>query len=240
MGRPEARHVKTAASDERPFGVLLRQLRLAAGLSREALAEEAGLSADAVATLERGERASPRLSTISSLANALSVEHEVRADLLLAAGYARRGLAPDFPRVQRQRLPLPPSPLIGREADLARAGRLLQPHALEARVVTLLGPGGVGKTRLALEVAAATSRGTTAMGPCSLTWPRSAIRGSWPPASLARWGSARSLAAAPVTSCTSTSRRANCYLCWTTSSTSSAPRRCCLICWPTVPSSSYW
>ena len=41
------------------FGGLLRRFRLAAGFSQEALAERAGLSADAVAALERGRRSRP-------------------------------------------------------------------------------------------------------------------------------------------------------------------------------------
>ena len=43
----------------------------------------------------------------------------------------------------------PLTPLIGREAEVVAIELLLQTH----RCVTLLGPGGVGKTRLALEVA---------------------------------------------------------------------------------------
>ena len=47
-------------------------------------------------------------------------------------------------------LPTQPTPLIGRERELAEAGRLLRAH----RLVTLTGPGGSGKTRLALQLAA--------------------------------------------------------------------------------------
>ena len=47
-------------------------------------------------------------------------------------------------------LPVPLTPLIGREQELEEAGRLLRAH----RLITLTGPGGSGKTRLALQLAA--------------------------------------------------------------------------------------
>jgi transcriptional regulator with XRE-family HTH domain len=49
-------------------------------------------------------------------------------------------------------LDIPPTPLIGRDAELAELNRLL--GRPECRLLTLVGPGGMGKTRLALEVAA--------------------------------------------------------------------------------------
>lgn len=49
-------------------------------------------------------------------------------------------------------LPFRPTPCIGRDAELAEIARILGDPA--CRLLTLLGPGGVGKTRLALEVAA--------------------------------------------------------------------------------------
>jgi len=57
-----------AAGEGAAFGALLRRHRLAASLSQEALAERAGLSANAVAALERGRRSAPRPDTVALLA----------------------------------------------------------------------------------------------------------------------------------------------------------------------------
>jgi transcriptional regulator with XRE-family HTH domain len=55
------------------FGTLLRRYRLAAGLSQEALAERAGLSAAAISALESGRRTAPRPDTVTLLATALGL-----------------------------------------------------------------------------------------------------------------------------------------------------------------------
>ena len=60
----------------------------------------------------------------------------------------------DFPPLQSSaefagNLPTPPTPIIGREREVADLGRLL---TAGARLVTLTGPGGTGKTRLCLEL----------------------------------------------------------------------------------------
>jgi predicted ATPase len=59
-------------------------------------------------------------------------------------------LAQAIPRALAGRLPVPVSPLIGREAVLARLSDLLDLH----RATTLTGPAGAGKTRLAIDLAA--------------------------------------------------------------------------------------
>jgi predicted ATPase/class 3 adenylate cyclase len=59
----------------------------------------------------------------------------------------------DFPPLKtlyRANLPIQPTPLVGRERELEEAGALVRSH----RLLTLTGPGGSGKTRLALQLAA--------------------------------------------------------------------------------------
>jgi predicted ATPase/DNA-binding SARP family transcriptional activator len=67
----------------------------------------------------------------------------LRHDPSLAAPAARPGA--------KYHLPVPPTPLIGRRLEIAAVSALLR---TDARLVTLVGPGGTGKTRLAVAVAA--------------------------------------------------------------------------------------
>ncbi|MGH2561734.1 MAG: ATP-binding protein [Thermomicrobiales bacterium] len=58
---------------------------------------------------------------------------------------------PAWPRSLPPRLPAPLTPLVGREREVVVIAALVRDPAV--RLVTLTGPGGVGKTRLALQVA---------------------------------------------------------------------------------------
>jgi predicted ATPase/DNA-binding XRE family transcriptional regulator len=133
------------------FADLLRQLRSAAALSQEGLAERAGLSVRGISDLERGLSQAPRLETVRLLADGLALGDDERAALLAAARPAQfpplRAL-PSHPT----NLTVPPTALIGRDEELATVEWLLEQEG--SRLVTLIGPGGTGKTRLALEVAA--------------------------------------------------------------------------------------
>ncbi len=134
------------------LGLLLRALRGRAGLTQEELAARAGegLSARTLRRVERGQTR-PYRHTLEALAAALGLGAEDRRALLAAW----RAL-PATPRRQApegaETLPLPPTPLIGREREEATVADLLRRGG--ARLVTLTGPGGVGKTRLALQAAA--------------------------------------------------------------------------------------
>ncbi len=72
------------AGPQEPFGERLRRHREAAGYSQEQLAARAGLSANAIGALERGERKRPYPDTLRRLADALDLGEEARASLSVA------------------------------------------------------------------------------------------------------------------------------------------------------------
>ena len=138
-------------------GARLRVLRERAGLSQGALAERAGLGLSTLKALERHRRQRPHLHTLGVLADALGLNSAERRWLLEVVDQATprpsdsAGARSLSTRVVR--LPRPLTALIGRDAEMAEIRPLLDPAADSARLLTLVGPGGVGKTRLALAVA---------------------------------------------------------------------------------------
>src|SRR6188474_1781725 len=140
------------------FGAQLRALREAAGFTQEELATIAGLSVHAVSALERGERRRPHIETVRALSAALDLSGPARDALLASARAPVHQTAVD--ELSCTALPLALTTLLGREAELRTVRGWLADST--ARLITLVGPGGVGKTRLALEIARSVAdEGTT-------------------------------------------------------------------------------
>ena len=135
-----------------PFGQWLRDQRKLRGLTQRELAQQASCAEVTLRKIEAGDLR-PSAQLVESLAQALGVDDADQRYILEFALDTGRQFAP----VARKRKPRRPhslpaqlTPLIGRELDVAAArSRLVD----GARLVTLIGPPGVGKTRLALAVA---------------------------------------------------------------------------------------
>ena len=128
------------------LGATLKHMRSTAGLTQEELAERSGLSARTISDVERGLRSTVYPHTARRLAMALGLGEDARLRFeVVAAGRTGSPL-------QTGALPIPPTPILGRDREVARVvSALKDPGTL---LVTLTGPGGIGKTRLALAVAA--------------------------------------------------------------------------------------
>lgn len=156
------------------FGEWLRRRREALGMTRAELANCAACSVSALRKIEADQRRPSRqLATL--LAEGLQIPSEEQSRFVDAArgvrqvsrmgpavpealipGLAQLGqAAPPYPEGATSwplwNLPTPATPLVGREAELERLVQLLGDP--DCRLLTLLGPGGIGKTRLALEAA---------------------------------------------------------------------------------------
>ena len=149
MAESASRNTVPGRDDDAPFGARLRRLRETAGLTQEELASKAGLTAKAISVLERGERRRPYPHTVRALADALGLADGERASLF-ASVPGRGAPALSITAPAPAALPEPPTPLVGRELEVETASAILRRR--ETRLLTLTGPGGVGKTRLALEV----------------------------------------------------------------------------------------
>jgi predicted ATPase/DNA-binding XRE family transcriptional regulator len=139
------------------FGARLKSLREAAGFTQEELATIAGLSVHAVSALERGQRRRPHVETARALSAALDLTGPTR-DAFLGSARAPT-LATAVDELSGASLPLSLTVLLGRDGDVQTLRHWLAEPAF--RLITLIGPGGVGKTRLALELA----RGIADEGP---------------------------------------------------------------------------
>ena len=128
------------------LGSDLRSCRRAAGLTQEELADRAGISVYTISNLERGKAHVPRFDTLHRWLDALSVPPQHRLLLLSIAQAAWK--SPGGSALPQASVPM--TSVIGRETDVHTIiGLLCRP---EVRLLSLLGPPGVGKTRLSLEV----------------------------------------------------------------------------------------
>lgn len=137
---------------EYSFGAWIKSRRRTFGLTQHELAHRVGCSISLIFKIESDERRPSR-----QIAELLAEHLEIPADqhdLFLKVARQAKGiqnLDPMPPPASRPSLPLPLTPLIGREHELHAILQQLQNPA--CRLLTLTGPGGVGKTRLALEAA---------------------------------------------------------------------------------------
>ena len=143
------------------FGQWIRKRRNILGLTQEAVAQQVRYSAAMMRKIENDERR-PSLRAATLLAEALEIPQDQR-DAFLKVARQERGIdqlgslerEEPFPWAADSRpqsnLPLPTTLFVGRQAELAGLTHLLENPA--CRLVTLVGLAGIGKTRLALQVA---------------------------------------------------------------------------------------
>jgi transcriptional regulator with XRE-family HTH domain len=133
-------------------------------LTREELAKRVGCSVSAIRKIETDERR-PSKQLAGILADCLEISLKDRPSFLkIARGERlREQIHSSIPHTLLQpiqeepstepctHLPSPPTPLVGREEELSTLGQLVTDS--RCRIITLVGPGGIGKTRLAIQVA---------------------------------------------------------------------------------------
>jgi len=148
---------------ELSFGAWVTRQRKALALTREQLARCAGCSVPGLRKIESDERR-PSRQLAKLLADCLQVppdQHQTFVQVARGVGCVERlgtprsvsaAVRPGPTRPHSSsNLPTPPTPLIGREPELAALARLLRDP--RCQLLSLVGPGGIGKTRLAIQVA---------------------------------------------------------------------------------------
>lgn len=132
------------------FGAWIKQRRRELDLTQKEIARQIGCASSTIEKIEQGVlRPSRQIAAL--LAEQLEISPEEYAAFVQWARLAPSRALPAAPLLFTT-LPIPLTRLIGREDDLARLYSLLS-H-VDTRLVTLTGPGGTGKTRLALHTAA--------------------------------------------------------------------------------------
>jgi predicted ATPase/transcriptional regulator with XRE-family HTH domain len=133
-----------STADTRTFGQWVKHQRKALGLTQTSLAQQVACSKSLINKIESDQR-TPAKPLIELLALHLKISPADYAD------FAHLAQPELLVEKTSQGLPLALTPLIGREREVAAVGLFLQQPGV--RLLTLTGPGGIGKTRLALQVA---------------------------------------------------------------------------------------